>query len=337
MAMQDLVIDDRYVIKKDIKAILDKLQSEVGDKKLKDIRYAGDGVNVTCPNSKHKGGRESTASCYVYIGDDPNIYWGTCHCFGCEFKGSLATFVGACFDKDEKFGKEWLIKNFLDKVIEKPNNLQLNTLKLETAVIEKPTYLNEQILDDFQSWHPYLAQRNLNKLVCDKFQVKYDPNTKSIVFPVRDVLNNSLLFLTRRNINDKKFIIDPNSSKALYLLNEVIKRKYKFTFVTEGQIDALSCWGFGYPCIATMGAPSKIQATILNGTDLNVVILMFDNDEAGKKFAQKFKSWISNKFIVYNIRWNVNKGDINDLTKEEFDNILSFNGLDSLIERGGVI
>lgn len=321
----DLIIDN-HVIKKDIKSILSLIKAELSTNKIGTIKFSPDGVMVTCPH--HKGGHENKPSCSIYTGSDSKIYWGTCHCFTCNFKGSLAKFVGECFDRNEEFGKEWLKKNFTERIIDGGPELDLSAFESKKEI--KKEYLDENILNKYQSWHPYMAERKLTKEVCERFQIKYDTKEKALVFPVRDLFGN-LLFLTRRKVDQKQFYIDHNVEKTLYLLNEVVKEKYTYTFITEAQIDALNCWGYGYPCIATMGTPSKEQMSLLSKTDINILITMFDNDETGRRFTENLRKLVPDKIMMYNIDWkNINKKDINELTKEEFEYIIKENNLDFL-------
>lgn len=69
--MNDELIIDNHVIKKDIKAILSKLKAELTNGKLADIKYKSNQAIVTCPS--HKEGKESHPSCSIYIGEDEKI------------------------------------------------------------------------------------------------------------------------------------------------------------------------------------------------------------------------------------------------------------------------
>jgi DNA primase len=55
---------------------------------------------------------------------------------------------------------------------------------------------------------------------------------------------------------------------------------------------------------------------------------MFDNDFAGRAAAQRFNKNINKNIFVTNLYFgNLKKKDINDLTKDEFDQILNAEGL----------
>ena len=97
--------------------------------------------------------------------------------------------------------------------------------------------------------------------------------------------------------------------------------------ITEAQIDALTGWGYGFPCCASIGAITEEQVKILNKSGIRIFVLMFDNDEAGEKFANKFNRYIRKDVLTYRMIFPKGKKDINDLTKEEFDTCLNKLGI----------
>ena len=171
-----------------------------------------------------------------------------------------------------------------------------------------------------------MEKRKISKEIANKFQIKYDPLTKTIVFPVRDVKGN-LIFLTRRSIESKKFYIDSKAEKTVYLLDEAIKNKLNQVIVVESQINALVSYSYGFPAVALFGAgTTKGQIEELNKTNIIHYILMYDNDEAGRKGAFKFKKMIKKNVFVTDIVMPKNK-DVADCSKEEFIEILKTNGI----------
>lgn len=312
--MNNLIIDN-HVISKNISAILTKVTSQIKSNKLKSIKFSVNNVRVTCPH--HKDGEENKPSCDIYIGDDENLTWGTAHCFTCGFSGPLYHFIGECFDKSDNFGKKWLKDNFTESVIS-VENIDLEPLVL-SEIKKQDISINESVLESFQSWHPYMLQRKLSKEICSKYEVMYDPKTESLVFPVRDVKGN-LSFLTRRNVNNKTFIIDSSVNKPVYLLYDAINNHSKEVYVCESQINALTLASWGYQAIALFGTGTKYQYDLLNKTDILTYHLCFDGDEAGYKGIDRFIKNIKKNVFVDIIEIPKTK-DVNDLTKEEFEKL----------------
>lgn len=312
--MSKLIIDN-CVIKEDIKDILTELKKILINGKLRDIRYDSDNVRITCPI--HKDGYENKPSCDIYVGDSDKVIWGTYHCFTCGAKGQLFDFIAEAADKDVNWAKKWLKENFTEQETES------GSLILEDAIIlksnkNKDTYLSESTLDQYQSWHPYLQKRKLSREICKKFDVKYDPKSDCVVFPVRDI-KGRLKFLTKRSVSSKKFIIDKDADKDVYLLYDIVNNNIREVYVCESQINALTLQSWGYPAVALLGTGSENQYKILKKSNILKYNLCFDGDEAGKKGITRFIKNMNNVFIT--IVDIPNKKDVNDLTKEEFDKL----------------
>lgn len=325
--MSELIIDN-HVIKQDIKEILSTLKLELSNGKLSNIQYKGEEVSITCPF--HKDGKESRPSCFIYVGEDAKIPWGTFHCFTCGEKGSLVKFIAGAFDRSEYYAKEWLKKNFTEKIL---NNVELNIAEEidlrkfgDVVMKEMSKEIDEYILSTLQSWHPYMEQRHISKDIANKFEIKYSPEKECLVFPIRDK-NGNLISSTTRSIKGKTFNIPKGTEKTIYLLNECLKENSNQVVVCEGQIDALVSWSYGFPAIALFGAgTTENQIQELNKTNIIHYILMYDNDEAGRKGANRFKKLIKKSVFITDIIMPKNK-DVADCSKEEFWNILRRNNV----------
>ena len=318
--MSNFIVQN-HVIKKNIKEILGKLNVD-SSYKLRNIKYSSDEVSIACPF--HNNGKEKNNSCFIYVGEDrENLKWGTYHCFSCNKKGNIIDFIAGVLHFSKQEACEWLKSNFTEKIL--TSNLAIDDeIKLNEDK-EIKTYLNESILDTFQTWHPYIAERHISKEIANQFQLRYDDKTKTIIFPVREPITNKLLFLTKRSIDKKQFFIDSSSKKTVYLLNEIIKRNIKKVIVVESQINALVAWSYGFPAIALFGAgTTEGQIEELNKTDILEYILMYDNDNAGRKGAEKFKKLIKPNVFVEDIIMPLGK-DVADCSREEFWDILNSN------------
>lgn len=328
--MSELIIDN-HVIKQDIKEILSTLKSQLNNGKLSNIQYKGDEVSITCPF--HKEGKENKPSCFIYVGEDEKIPWGTFHCFTCGEKGSLVKFIASAFDRSEYYAKEWLKRNFTEKIL---NNVELNIAeeitfedlrKFKGKEIKKNAdIVDEQLFSSLQSWHPYMEQRHISKEIANKFEVKYNSEKECLVFPIKDKNGNNIS-CTTRSIKGKTFNIPKGTEKNIYLLNECLKENSNQVVVCEGQIDALVSWSYGFPAIALFGAgTTENQMQELNKTNIIHYILMYDNDEAGRKGANRFKKLIKKSVFITDIIMPKNK-DVADCSKEEFWNILRRNNV----------
>ena len=327
--MDGLIINNT-LIDVPIIEILKKLRYESNGRYLNSIEDKGSYCIITCPF--HKDGHENRPSCSVNY-NDSNTGYGVFHCFTCGEKGPLWVIVSHILGISENAAKQWLIDNFgFTHVVD-------NSLELPEWVLEDETessgqeyhIYDDSILDTFEDYHPYMTQRHLTDEIIKKFKIKYDPKSKSIVFPNYDLKGN-LVQLTKRSVDSKKFDLGKGLDKSIiYLLKNVIEDGYNYCVVCESQLNALTCWTWGLPAIGLYGAgPTKSQMDVLNKSPIQLFILAYDPDDAGRKGANNFKKLIrSDKFVT---ELKIPKGkDVNDLSKEEFLNLLIDNDLDFLI------
>ena len=309
--MRQLIIDN-YVINKPIEEILTLLKLSLTNGKLKDIENKGDDILVTCPH--HDGGHEKTAACNIYIGNDTKLPYGYFNCFVCGEKGSFLKFVAECFDAPESYAKAWLLKNFGGELIAKNLFMGEPIILNRNKGIKK--HLDESILDQYQTWNPYLAKRKLSREICELFKVRYDPKYRQVIFPAYD-MNGNLVMLAKRSIDVKSFYLDKDVEKPVYCLDYVMKNNIKTVLITEGPFDCLTGWEYGFPTIATFGKISDYQIEQINKSCINIIYAAFDNDAAGRSFLETLKRKLTKRIIIIETKFPAWRKDLNDLTKEE--------------------
>ena len=314
--MRQLIIDN-YVINKPIEEILTLLKLSLTNGKLKDIENKGDDILVTCPH--HDGGHEKTPACNIYIGNDTKLPYGYFNCFVCGEKGSFLKFVAECFDAPESYAKAWLLKNFGGELIAK------NLFMGEPIVLNRnkgiKKHLDESILDQYQTWNPYLAKRKLSREICEIFKVRYDPKYRQVIFPAYD-MNGNLVMLAKRSIDVKSFYLDKDVEKPVYCLDYIMKNNIKTVLITEGPFDCLTGWEYGFPTIATFGKISDYQIEQINKSCINIIYAAFDNDAAGRSFLETLKRKLTKRIIIIETKFPAWRKDLNDLTKEELQEII---------------
>lgn len=308
---------DNYIIEEDPVNILYHIRDILNNGKLRDIIIKKDELVVTCPNDEHDLGQESNPDCHINLKDDGDIPYLCTNCFACGSSGNFIKFVAQCFSSTYSYAKDWLIKNYGIMAYAKASigeKINLNKNK-------KKVYSDASALEKLQDWHPYLAERHLDRAICEKFKVKYDPVHRQIVFPVFDVKGN-LLMAPRRNIDNKFFILGKDQEKPLYGFNVIQKNNVKYCLWVEGPIDMLSCWSHGIPAVASLGAPSEEQIEQINSSCVTTLYLACDNDSAGRTFNLEIKKRLSSRIIVYEIDYPAGKKDPNDLTEDDWENLI---------------
>ena len=115
-----------------------------------------------------------------------------------------------------------------------------------------------------------------------------------IIFPIKDHLGRIVAFggrIIKEKTNLPKYINSPetkiyNKSKVLYGFYEAKEylREKKYGIIVEGYFDLLSMYQVGFKnTVATLGTSLTEYHSKLLKKFVNKVILMFDNDKAGKE------------------------------------------------------
>lgn len=310
---------DNYIITTPLIDIIYKLKAEFPKNKLRDIKVKSDEIVLTCVNDEHKAGQEHRPDAHINLKEDlENVPYGMYHCFGCGLATDFVGFVSHYLSSNYDYAKQWLISNFGQQTSEihltLGPELKFNqNIKLKT--------LDESILDQYQSWTPYLAKRKLTRETCSNFKVRYDPKTRQVIFPVYDRFNN-LRMLARRNIDTKVFYMDKDCEKEVYALNIIQKNNIKKCLITEGPFDCLAGWSHNIPTIATLGTISNYQIEQINKSCIQCLYLAFDNDVAGKHFTEIIKNRISNRILITEVNLPLDKKDLNDLSEENWNKLI---------------
>ena len=321
----ELVINNKKITTP-ILEIVEQVKRECPWDVFRTIQDRKEYIRVTCPF--HSDGHEKHPSCSIYASyANEDISPGVCHCFTCGTKLPIYAWIARCFGEDEEWGKEWLIERFANIFVERQEILP-------EIILDKPqkSYLPESYLNKYAYIHPYLLHRNISVEVMNRFKIGYDFDTNSVTFPLRDIKGN-LLGVSERSVSTKYFYIPQDIEKPVYLLDEVIRRGYTSTIICESQIDALTCFSYGYVACAMIGTGGDEQYKILNSSPIRHYVLMFDGDPAGRNGAKKFTNNIRDDVIVDIITLPEGK-DINDLNKEQFEQILrQYNVLNCLRDK----
>ena len=176
-----------------------------------------------------------------------------------------------------------------------------------------------------------MYKRRLTDEVIEQFDVGYDNHfelkdkfgkVKSVLrcltFPVRDI-NGNTLFIARRSVDIKFFHYPEGINKPVYGLYELPKDA-KEVIVCESILNALTCYVYGKPAVALLGLGTEYQYEQLRQLGCRKIITALDPDAAGQRATARLKKALSGSKLVTS--YIVPEGkDINDLEKEEFENL----------------
>ena len=306
------ILDNYYEL--DLISIIYELKQQLSYKSLfNQIKDLPEDIMVTCPF--HKGGQERKASCGIRKAD------GWVHCFTCGESCSLQQMISRCFGYNDygQYGIQWLKNNFLGEISDK-RNIHIDIDRISPKK-EASKFVSEEELDKYRYWHPYMKTRKLTDEVIDLFDVGYDVNTDCLTFPVKDE-NGNCLFVARRSVKTKFFSYPSGVDKPIYGLYE-IKKVFPNTqevIICESMINCLTCYCYGKPALALNGTGSDSQLEELCKLPYRRIILALDPDDAGNKGSMRIMKKLRGKKMVSRLLIPVGK-DVNDLSKEEFDNL----------------
>lgn len=284
---------------------------------LKDIvDNGGENLMVTCVG--HKEGNESKPSCGVLKTEHNHRPAGTFHCFTCGYTATLPQMISDMLGHEDGGieGEKWLISTFIENLYEGRDKLSFDFNRTKKAVSKN--YITEQELEKFRYYHNYMWKRKLTRKVVEMFDVGYDKESRCITFPVND-LTGQCLFVARRSVDTKTFMLPKNIDKPVYGLDKVIKSGQSEVIVCESVFNALTCYVYGnIPGVALFGTGSTKQYDILKSSGIRHYILAFDGDDAGDKGRKRFVEAMKDYgFISY---LEIPRGkDLNDLSKDEFE------------------
>lgn len=336
----------------ELRDVLDELQTQLhanGIPLINKIKDVGSDIMITCPY--HKDGQERRPSAGLRKSD------GTFHCLACGEIHSLPEVISYCFGKNDivgAWGWTWLLKNFATIEVKERKDVDLDyyrnisRIKDIRKISEKAVrtvdgtvdgrYVSEEELDKYRYIHPYMYERKLTDKIIELFDIGYDSETDCLTFPVRDEDGNTL-FVARRSVKTKFFNYPADVEKPLYGIYEyesvrtqalrnllmmqatpAMLNTLDEVIVCESMLDALTAWVYGKPAVALNGLGSELQFKQLRELSARKLILATDNDVAGMKARKRIRANVKNKLITEYI-FPENRKDLNELTKEEFDNL----------------
>lgn len=307
---------DNKVIDAEVVTILEELKRYRMDRDnkliLKDINETGNNVMVTCPF--HKGGEERKPSCGVSSIETPDTPAGTVHCFTCGKSMGFDKFISYLLGVEDggSTGRQWLVEHF-DISYTRKLNVMLS--RGSNRKLEPEMFVMETLLQQYRFYHPYMYKRGLTDEIIEKYDIGYDKINDMITFPVRDI-QGRCLFLAKRSVKGKTFILPSSRNKPLYGVYELDYTKPDI-YIVESFFNALTLAKWGYNAIALMGTGSNYQYDLINKLPFRTIHLVLDGDMAGRHGSMKLMSVIDKGKLVYNHQMYDGK-DVNDLTKNEF-------------------
>lgn len=271
-------------------------------------------VGLRCPFApwKHASGRDSSPSAGVSVKDgDTSIF----NCYTCGTRGSLPTILKRLETYTGESYKALRTEiedgEFLGGKLPEWGASVKQSTKLRPL---GPEYLD---LYDSAKGHWYLKKRGINDRTVELLDLQVDPEDSQmeerIIFPVFDRQRNLYGFSGRATSKTAELKVRDyhGLAKAKLLLGEqLIEASDPYVVVVEGLFDVAKMVQYGYPVVGTMhaGLTEYQRARLL---DIGkVVVLMFDNDEAGERATEDVAKALAGKIPVQAVRYKMGKQKI---------------------------
>lgn len=305
------------------------------------VKPIGNWYQMYCPF--HSNGQERKPSCGCSLQEEFSNgvmhYPGQFHCFSCQASHSFTKGIQEILNsKGVSIESIPELKPYLDGTLDQTNMDSLVPDNMMASVINKfavdslklrmqthQVFVSEQELASYRYTVPYMYQRKLTDAVIERYDVGYDahhipPGRKKplpcVTFPVKDA-NGNVLFICRRSIEGKYFNLPANIEKSVYGIYELPKGT-KEVLVCESVFNALTSVVYGRPAVALFGTGTSHEIDQLKKLGVNSFVLCLDNDDAGHRGTAKLKKALSDFAFVWTMTVPEGK-DVNDLTKEEFE------------------
>lgn len=303
---------------------------------LREIKNTGSDLMCTCPF--HANGKEHNPSCGVLLQQkvtkDKTYEAGTVHCYTCGYTADLPQFVADLLGLSSPVeGFKWLVNQYNYQTEER----EIPDLDMYRGSTAKSSVLEESLVKQYtqnllQSEEAcrYLHKRRIANWVLEAYELGFDPEDKTVLFPVRG-MDGKVIFYKGRSIAGKHFYNakEVDKTSVVFGLWEILNGSFSWgtsdqieeVWITESEIDALSLISYGVPAVAIMGSHiSEDQCKELERTPFRRFVLATDNDDAGRKGASQIKRLLIPKgFRFINLKWHTSLKDINDLVKEYGD------------------
>jgi DNA primase len=210
---------------------------------------------------------------------------------------------------------------------------------IDNILIDQPEYvpfdelmirrLHQQALESPRAIRYYEGRRiSLDSI--NKFSLGYSQNQDMVIIPVSNPDGSVFVGFVGRSVEGKEFKNTPKLPKSKILFNLHRARKYDTVYVVESSFDAIRLDQNGVPAVATLGANvSKTQTDLLTKY-FNDVIVVGDNDDAGKEMQKKILDRLGHRATLISLPsrfkdiGDMQDSDIKELTDKITDPLSNY-------------
>lgn len=205
---------------------------------------------------------QTNPHCKVAITKDKTYEAGTVHCYTCGYTADLPQFVADLLGLSSPVeGFKWLVNQYNYQTEER----ELPDLDMYRGSTAKSSVLEESLVKQYtqnllQSEEAcrYLHKRRIANWVLEAYELGFDPEDKTVLFPVRG-MDGKVIFYKGRSIAGKHFYNakEVDKTSVVFGLWEILNGSFSWgtsdqieeVWITESEIDALSLISYGVPAV----------------------------------------------------------------------------------------
>jgi Toprim-like/CHC2 zinc finger len=201
------------------------------------------------------------------------------HCFACHYSGTLTSLLidltgSAPADLEDTLRTDSFLRT-MAKARQEPED----TLAPVLPILTDWALLN--ILKDVP--RKLLARRWLQRAAVDAYGVRWQPETRQWVLPLRSP-SGDLLGAQYRQVGSV-LTLPEGVHKGSTLFGLHFIQEYDQAVLVESPLDAVRLFGLGIPAIASLGAWVSMAQIILMARAFSVMYIALDDDKAGRQGA----------------------------------------------------
>lgn len=160
--------------------------------------------------------------------------------------------------------------------------------------------LNNQALESPRAMR-YFESRRISEYSVKRFLLGYSDKQDMVTIPVQSPDGSMFVGFVGRSVEGKDFKNTPNLPKSKTLFNLHRARKHDAVYVVESSFDAIRLDQCGLAAVASLGSNiSKFQIELLT-KNFNSVIVVPDNDDAGKNMADKIIDRLGSRAVAFRL------------------------------------
>jgi DNA primase len=225
---------------------------------------------------------------------------GLFFCFGCQVTKSLEEFImhmsGRSYFESLRYirskGSEVNLESVINKTLYSPPDF----VQYDELLIKR---LNKQAIESPRATS-YFEGRRITKESIAKFDLGYSEKQDSVTVPMHSPDGMCIGFVAR-TVEGKDFKNTPGLPKSKILFNLHRIKTSNMVYVVESSFDAIRLDQVGFPAVATLGANVSVSQIKLLEKYFNNVVLVADNDEAGKIMTEKLVEKLGHIVTVINL------------------------------------